>query len=234
MRDQAGAARIDAAGGLIGCSRGGPWLHHLWTHSEGGGRFGGAPSVGAGHPRLAMLQDQVVATLQIACPPPRPGLAPSAIRELLHRPFYRGEVVWNKRKKTMRGGTKRRVARPAAEWLHLDAPALQIVPADLWQAAHARLDSARRTFVRGADGQLLGRPTRLDLESPYLLSGFGRCALCGGAIIAMTRGFSKHRGRFYGCSYHHKQRGQYLPKRDPDPPGAAGSGRPPGPGCPPR
>lgn len=36
------------------------------------------------------------------------GWAPSAVREMLYRPIYRGEVVRNRRQKTVRGGTKKR------------------------------------------------------------------------------------------------------------------------------
>ena len=141
-------------------------------------------------------------------PPPRhaKGWASTAIREILYRPLYRGEIVWNKLKKIVRGGTKKRIRRPPEEWLHREAPALRIIPEDLWQAAHARLDQARRIFAHApARRQCLGQPPRLDLESPFLLSGMARCALCGGAIIAMSRLHGTHRKHRYGCSYHHKR-----------------------------
>jgi hypothetical protein len=51
----------------------------------------------------------------------------------------------------------------------------------------------------------MGRPSRLDLDSPYLLSGMARCSRCGGAIIAMTRGHGKRREHFYGCGYNYKR-----------------------------
>jgi site-specific DNA recombinase len=141
-------------------------------------------------------------------PPPRHarGWAPTAIREILYRPLYRGEIVWNKLKKIIRGGTKKRIRRPPAEWVHCAAPALRIIPADLWQAAHARLDQARHVFARAlARRQCLGQPPQLDLESPFLLSGMARCAVCGGAIIAMSRLRGTQREHRYGCSYHHKR-----------------------------
>ena len=34
------------------------------------------------------------------------GWAPSAIREMLYRPLYRGEIVWNELQKVERSGTK--------------------------------------------------------------------------------------------------------------------------------
>ncbi len=60
-------------------------------------------------------------------------------------------------------------------------------------------------------GQLLGKPSRLDLDSPYLLTGMARCARCGGAIIAMTRGHGQKRGHFYGCAYNYKRGAAVCP-----------------------
>jgi site-specific DNA recombinase len=45
-----------------------------------------------------------------------PGWGPAALREILRRELYRGEVVWNRRKKTDRAGrTKVRVIRPETD-----------------------------------------------------------------------------------------------------------------------
>ena len=146
-------------------------------------------------------------------PPPRgdgKGWAPTAIREMLYRPLYRGEVVWNQTQKITRGGTKKQRARPESDWVRVSAPDLGIVSQDLWDRVHARLEQTRQAFLRrSGNGQLLGRPTRLDLESPYLLSGMGTCSECGGALIATTRAHGKSRARFYGCGYNHK-RGKHV------------------------
>jgi site-specific DNA recombinase len=80
--------------------------------------------------------------------PPRKGgrgWAPSAVREMLYRPLYRGEVVWNKSQKVVRGGTKKQQKRPEGEWLRLEAPELRIISEDLWHVVHTRLASARAT-----------------------------------------------------------------------------------------
>jgi len=136
--------------------------------------------------------------------PPRPGgsgWAPTAVREILHRPLYRGLIVWNRSQKIMRGGTRKQRRRPASEWLRLPAEGLRIVSDALWEAAHTRLAGTRNTFRRTA-----GRPPgRLDLTSPYLLSGLGRCTICGGSLIAMSRHHGRRRGFFYGCAYNSKR-----------------------------
>ena len=142
-------------------------------------------------------------------PPPRQkphGWAPSCIREMLYRPLYRGEIVWNKTKKEHRGGTKHQRTRPESEWIVLPAPELRIVPQELWEKVHARLTDAHRSVARGTlTGHLYGRASRQDRDSPYLLSGVGRCAVCQGPVIALTRGHGKRRARFYGCSYNYKR-----------------------------
>ncbi|MFQ5946774.1 MAG: recombinase family protein [Anaerolineae bacterium] len=141
--------------------------------------------------------------------PPRShgrGWAPTAVREMLRRELHRGVIVWNRSQKIQRAGTKKQRKRPQSEWLCLDAPDLRIIPEDLWGAVQARLERAGNTFLRSAgDGRLLGRPSGADLESPYLLSGLAQCAVCGGSLVAMTRGHGKTRGKFYGCVYYHKR-----------------------------
>jgi hypothetical protein len=125
---------------------------------------------------------------RIAPPRGRRGWAPTAIREMLDRPLYRGELVWNQPQKVVRGGTKRRRVRPATEWIRVPAPALQIVPDALWADVQTRRQDRARSFARAQrTGRLLGQPSRLDLQSPYLLTGIVRCGICGGALIALTQ-----------------------------------------------
>src|SRR4029077_5680142 len=70
--------------------------------------------------------------------PPRrsSGWAPTAVREILLRPLYRGEVVWNKQRKRDRWGVKKYLARPEGEWLQLVRPELRSVREDLTEARH--------------------------------------------------------------------------------------------------
>jgi hypothetical protein len=81
----------------------------------------------------------------------------------------------------------------------------------LWEAAAARRARARRTFVRDAKGQLRGRPSWEDFESPYLLSGLARCAGCGGPLVALTRSHGRRRVAFYGCAYHRNRGATICP-----------------------
>jgi site-specific DNA recombinase len=122
---------------------------------------------------------------------------------VLHRTLYRGEVVWNQTRKRDSWGQKRQQAREAAEWIRQDRPELRIVPPELWQAAHARLDSAREDYARRNVGRAWGRPVS-GMESKYLLTGLAQCALCGGGLFVHSRSHGGHRAHFYACStYYH-------------------------------
>jgi site-specific DNA recombinase len=141
----------------------------------------------------------------------RGGWAPTAIREILHRELYRGVILWNKHQKVSRGGTTKRRQRPASEWLRFDAPQLRIVSDELWASVQTRLKHQASAFARIQSGQLLGKPSALDGHSPYLLTGFMTCTICGGAIGGLTQlhgtGASSNRRRvtFYACSWHRKR-----------------------------
>jgi hypothetical protein len=68
----------------------------------------------------------------------------------------------------------------------------------------------RERLPRIASGGLVGRPTAVDGESPYLLTGFAQCP-CGGAIGGTTQfhgtgqSFARRRVTFYGCTLHRKR-----------------------------
>src|SRR5262249_39556966 len=96
--------------------------------------------------------------------PPRgaSGWAPTAVREILLRPLYRGEVVWNRKQKRDGWGVKKYLDGPEGEWLRLDAAELRIVAEDLWRAAHRRLEAARELYAFG------GRATDRPDQQKYL------------------------------------------------------------------
>lgn len=97
------------------------------------------------------------------------------------------------------GGRKQQSARPAAEWLRLDAPALRIVTEDSWETAHRRISAARESYVRWAHGKLWGRRAA-GVESKYLLTGLATCVSCGGTFYAQRRSHGSRRAHFYACS----------------------------------
>lgn len=131
-------------------------------------------------------------------PPPRQGKkgwCPTAIREMLYRPLYRGLIIWNESQKVVRGGTKKRRQRPESERITVEAPELRILTPDLWESVQSRLAQSKDKT----------RPRVRDIESKYLLTGMTRCAHCGGPMLVVGPGTSRRQGRFYACAYHRKR-----------------------------
>ena len=131
-------------------------------------------------------------------PAPRPqqgrpvGWAGSTVRDVLLRPLYRGEIVWNQTRKRDGWGQANRRNRAAGEWVRIPAPDLRIVSENLWHAAQERFAERQVKYAQA------GR-RRQDIESPYLLSGFARCGTCGGSLAVTSRQHGGIRTRFYGC-----------------------------------
>src|SRR6185436_14601311 len=116
----------------------------------------------------------------------------SAVWSMLRRERYRGILLWNTREKTYKGGTKVRVPRDQNEWIRVAAPTLRIVDDELWFAAHAQMRPTIETIEKGKK-KGGGRPPK------HLLSGFARCAECGGPL-AVTNGKSSYEMvKVYAC-----------------------------------
>ena len=139
------------------------------------------------------------------------GWSRSSVHEVLFRDLYRGVITWNQTRKRNRWGQRKQADRPRGEWLHIPAPALRIVSDDLWRAAHRRLETARAQYERDTHGQR--RPHR-DRDSKYLLTGFGRCALCRGGLHIRTRAHGRRRAFFYACTSHYNRGPEVCPHVD--------------------
>ncbi len=140
-------------------------------------------------------------------PPPRKregrpfaNWCPTAIREMLRRELYIGRRIWNKTRYIRRPGTNKRISRPRPrnEWTIVDAPSLQIVPTELWRRVQARQDRVRAKYAD--HGQ---KPVSRAFSSPYLLSGFLQCGVCGANMIIVSGGAA---GARYGCPQHWNRR----------------------------
>jgi hypothetical protein len=129
------------------------------------------------------------------------GWAPSAVHEMIRRPLYKGEIVWNEQQKIDRGGTKKRRRRDEKDLIRVDAPDLRIITPELWEKVQSRL-----TKTKGK-----GRSGNRDQDSKYLLTGMARCAHCGGPMTIVGADYHRRKGRFYGCSYY-KSRGSSICK----------------------
>lgn len=147
-------------------------------------------------------------------PAPRPqqerprGWTHSSVREILIREIYRGRRVWNKTRKRDTWGHRREQTRPESEWLTIEAEQLRIVSEDLWRAAHAQIHERRRRYAEWRQGQG-GAPDGRGVRVRYFLSGFGRCADCGGSMEAVSIGSGSGRARRYACSTY-RNRGKSI------------------------
>jgi DNA invertase Pin-like site-specific DNA recombinase len=94
---------------------------------------------------------------------------------LLNNQKYIGRLIWNRTHRPRdpeRDGKKTlRLAR-ADEWTVVEAPELRIVPQELWE----------RVKARQRDRSLAANGTKAVAKTVRLLSGFLRCAKCGGAF----------------------------------------------------
>jgi site-specific DNA recombinase len=130
--------------------------------------------------------------------------APTSVRAVLHRPVYRGELVWGQTAKRDKWGRHHQSGRPEADWIRRAAPELRIVTDDQWQAAHARLSAARAIYLGSNRGHVFGRPA-LGSPAKYLLTGLSRCGECGNGLIVKSRSHGRRRAYFYGCGGYHNR-----------------------------
>ena len=105
----------------------------------------------------------------------------TAVREMLRRPLYMGEKVWNKRvfQKVPGTNTRRSRLRPESEWTMFSLPELAIVPQELWDTVQSRLNSIKGNAGNRTRAGLLPR----GLTSKYLFSSLLKCSKCGSNLI---------------------------------------------------
>lgn len=115
---------------------------------------------------------------------------PTAVREMLLRERYRGEIVWGREGKSYKGGTRIRVSRDESQVVRAIREDLRIVDEDLWRSVRERFAQTRAAHGGASWGRAV-----------YLLSGIARCASCGGPINVANTKHGKTTIKAYGCSY---------------------------------
>jgi site-specific DNA recombinase len=122
---------------------------------------------------------------------------PTAVREMLKRPLYKGELIWNRSKFTKAPGTnkRRRKLRPSNEWKRQQRPELAIVSTELWDKVQLRFQSFDGKPSGGKTTGLFPR----SLTSPYLFSGLLKCGHCASNLSILTGG-GTHRHPKYVCT----------------------------------
>jgi DNA invertase Pin-like site-specific DNA recombinase len=123
----------------------------------------------------------------------------SSVRHILKNRRYKGQIIWNTKRKVRVPATGRRIyrRRPESEWVVTAAPDLQIVSDELFAAVERRFVTTQKLW--GIGGQQ---------KQVYLFSGLLRCGECGGSIT-LVGGRAKTSRSEYGCSLH-AQRGDSV------------------------
>jgi site-specific DNA recombinase len=70
--------------------------------------------------------------------------SPSVIHAMLRRERYRGILVWGRKGKTYKGGTRVHVDREQRDWTSAEMPGPRIVSEELWAAVQARIGQSER------------------------------------------------------------------------------------------
>lgn len=111
---------------------------------------------------------------------------------ILNNPLYRGVYIWNRTLWVRDPDNKKlrkRIERPASEWVTVKAPELQIVDETLWRRVETRMESHRNESISRA---LVGKNSG-GRTPRYLFSGLLKCKLCGSSFTMVN-------ARSYGCA----------------------------------
>jgi len=163
------------------------------------------PSSNTPHVRNSRNSNDEAARAPVPRQTGRPcGWSASSVSAVVHRPLYRGEIVYNRTQKRDQWGEKRQRSRPQEDVVRIHKEELRIVSDELWHAAHGRLEGSRAAYLRGTQGDTHGRPVT-GTDSKYLLTGMASCAECGGGLYVRSRSHGKLRAFFYGCATYHNR-----------------------------
>jgi len=113
--------------------------------------------------------------------------SPTSVREVLNCRDYTGDIYTNRIQRAWDDENEKaiRIEQPGAEWKHRKDESLRIVSDELWHAAHARVASTVKSYLRRGN-QLVGKVE--STKGSYLLSGFLSCGICHHALIINKRG----------------------------------------------
>lgn len=135
----------------------------------------------------------------------RRGWCVSSLREVLRRPLYAGQRVWNRKRSMLNPDTEKRVFRenPADEWRVKEVPELRIISQEQFEKVQVILAERGARYTRKPDGRLAGQAPGTS-KSTYLLSGVLKCGVCGGGMTIYGGRRSKTSNvvyRGYRCAF---------------------------------
>jgi site-specific DNA recombinase len=109
------------------------------------------------------------------------------ISRILANERYLGFQIWGQQAVEREPATGRKIMRdrPRHKWKVVERPELRIVSDELWARAQATRQQVREAV---APRQNLARGKSPKHHSKHLISGFARCAECGGSMAAVSGG----------------------------------------------
>jgi hypothetical protein len=119
-----------------------------------------------------------------------------AVKRALRNERYLGRMIWGQRTTDRKPGSNLKTERllPRDQWKVREAPELRIISDQVWEQVQTRI---RAIAPRLEPGTNLARGRLPGHHSKYLLSGFMKCDLCGGAITIVS--CSRRYGPRYSC-----------------------------------
>ena len=133
--------------------------------------------------------------------------APSSVRKILYNARYVGLIPFGEHRKVRSGGRANKRVKQT-EYVQTRRDDLRIVPELLWREAQARLRAVAKTYLEDTRGQRWGR-AGTGTESRYLMTGLGRCSVCGANMMVSSRpsgsGTRRRTIHYYECSFHHNR-----------------------------
>ena len=122
----------------------------------------------------------------------------SQVQAIIRNTTYKGLLTWGAMRRVYRKGTARVEASPE-NVITVPAARYRLVSDKLWAQANAVSDASAANTWRDAAGRLKSRATK----SPFLLSPFLACGLCGGSMHAKQSGKGPRKRWLYTCTRYH-------------------------------
>ena len=120
--------------------------------------------------------------------------SPSAIWAMLRSERYKGTLIWGRKGRAYKFGTRTQFSRGVEGQIRIERPELRIVSEELWAGVRARIAQNQR--FRGPHPY-----ARAGAKRRFLLTGLSRCAKCGGPICATTGRAGARRIMTYTCMW---------------------------------
>ena len=127
-----------------------------------------------------------------------------SVREVLRRPLYRGDIIYNRTGSATSGAQKRQNRRPDPERITIDRPELRIVPKPCGPPRMPDSTPPRTCISTSTGGKRFGRPVN-GSTSKYLLTGVRSLRALRRRLDHDESVHGSRRRYFYACGWYHQR-----------------------------